>query len=167
MSHIYSFEFPGTREMFLSQLKQYPNSGQSFYRIDDCIVTVSDDGYTFGIEKGGHSGGYWFKPTVTETDGKLVFKGAIEDIRSIAAVKEKPKEIAKKCLLFVLLLPILLPIKIYQWIHLLIERIKAKIKKQPLPKKETAKKRTIRLENRLAHLMVDILNCVKIDESLS
>ncbi len=41
MSKNYSFEFSGTKEMFLNQLNKYPNNNQRFFYSDDYIMETS------------------------------------------------------------------------------------------------------------------------------
>ena len=86
MSKSYSFEFSGTKEMFLNQLNKYNNNNQRFFYFDDYIIELSDDDIRFGVARGGHSGGYWFVPTITELDGKTIFCGTIEYSDAYSAV---------------------------------------------------------------------------------
>ena len=80
MSKSYSFEFAGTKEMFLNQLNKYRNNDQRFFYFDDYIVELSNDEIHFGVERAGHSGGQWFIPTITECDNKITFNGTIQYI---------------------------------------------------------------------------------------
>ena len=85
VSKKYSFEFLGTKEIFLNQLKKFSvkkfsDTSQSFFYFDNYIVKVSNDEIRFGIARGGHSGGYWFVPTITEFDNKVLFCGTIKYI---------------------------------------------------------------------------------------
>ena len=80
MAKRYTFEFAGTKEDFLKQLDKYGNNNQKVFYIDDYIVDISDDVVSLGVARGGHSGGYWFVPTITEIDGKTTFCGSIEYI---------------------------------------------------------------------------------------
>lgn len=82
MSKTYYFEFFGTRDDFLKTLNQYPNNDHRIFYFNEYIVEIVKDQYYFGIERGGHSGGYWFKPTIIETDHTLLFSGNIEYIDS-------------------------------------------------------------------------------------
>ena len=56
MSKSYSFEFLGTKEMFLNQLDKYPNNNQKFFYFDDYIVELSNGDIRFGVARGGDSG---------------------------------------------------------------------------------------------------------------
>ena len=78
MKKTYTFEFSGSKAQFLNQLKQYPNAGRKFYYLNDYIIDLSEEDIRFGVARAGHSGGYWFLPTVTEAEGKTVFRGEIQ-----------------------------------------------------------------------------------------
>ena len=81
MEKCYSFEFPGTKAIFLSLLDEYPNSKHKEFYFDDYLIEVSGDEIRFGLSRDGHSGGgYWFIPSITERNGKTMFSGTIERI---------------------------------------------------------------------------------------
>ena len=150
LSQTFSFEYRGTRDMFLQTLNQYPNNDHKFYYFNDYIVEVSGDNYRFGVARGGHSGGYWFEPTITELDNKLIFSGQIKYIDSYTndkGAKKVVNKIEEGCLL-VILLPLLLIIKIYVLISLQIK----KIMRKPIIKEETP-------DDKLFYLMENLLNC--------
>ena len=115
MEKEYSFEFAGTKEMFLDQLNQYRNNYQECFFFNDYIVKLVDDEIHFGVERVGHSGGYWFVPTITEHNDKITFHGTIQ---YVGPQRDKPTEEENKpknwfnliCswLLYVILLPIIL-----------------------------------------------------------
>lgn len=70
MSKEYTFEFIGKKEEFFNILNSYPSntsySDDKFYYFDDFIVKVTGDEIHFGVARGGHSGGYWYVPSITE-----------------------------------------------------------------------------------------------------
>ena len=107
MSKSYSFDFLGTKEMFLNQLNKYPNNNQKFFYFDDYIVEISDNEVRFGVARGGHSGGYWFVPTITEHGGKTAFCGTIEYNDPYTSEKGVKKIVNKieKILLWIILIP--------------------------------------------------------------
>ena len=154
MSKNYCFEFHGTREQFSETLYQYPTNDRKFFYFNDYIVEITGDRYSFGVQRGGHSGGYWFIPTITEIGDKLLFSGTIEYIDSWTTTKDsKFRKIVDKIelgCLTVLLLPLILIVKLYQAIAKLIK----KIRKQPIVKEETP-------EDRLYYLMETLLNCTR------
>ena len=84
MPQNYIFEFNGTKEAFFNKLDSYPNNtsynGDKFYHFNDFIVKVMDNKIHFGVARGGHSGGYWFVPTITENDKWITFCGTVKYI---------------------------------------------------------------------------------------
>ncbi len=78
------------------------------------------------MQRGGHSDGYWFKPTVTDTDNKLLFSGSIEynDIYTKDSKLYKIKNKVEEICLLVFLLPVVLIIKLCILIINLIKKDK-------------------------------------------
>lgn len=150
MSKSYSFDFLGTKENFLNQLNKYPNNNQKFFYFDDYIVEISDNEVRFGVARGGHSGGYWFVPTITELDGKTTFCGTIEYVDPYTNEKGIKKIINKieEVLLWIILIPIIVVVKVYLFFSWLIR----KIFKRSKPKEES-------LEDKLYNLMENHLGC--------
>ena len=150
MSKSYSFEFSGTKEMFLNQLNKYPNNDEKFFYFNDYIVELSNDDIRFGVSRGGHSGGYWFVPTITEIDGKTTFCGTIEYVDPYTSEKGIKKIVNKieEVLLWIFLIPIIVVVKVYLFFSWLIR----KIFKRSKPKEES-------LEDKLYNLMENHLGC--------
>ena len=155
MSKKYTFEFPGTREDFLNSLKRFAHNASyadgTFYYFDDYIVKLVGDEIHFGIARGGHSGGYWFVPTITEFGDKMEFQGEIQYIGPDDNCGPFKKAIDKigDFLLYILLLPIVLIVRVYLFIEWLVR----KIINHPKPKEKTD-------EERLFDLMENYLGCV-------
>ena len=132
MSEEYIFEYPGTKQMFLDYIKQFPGNDNDFYYFDRYIIKFTGDEMHFGIE-GAHSGGYWFIPQITEYENKTEFRGSVQYIRNSFANEEiKCKKSVKYvmgnilgCFLFCLVLIITFPIFIIEWL-----KGKRKIKQQ-------------------------------------
>ena len=150
MSKSYSFDFLGTKENFLSQLNKYPNNNQKLFYFDDYIVEISDNEVRFGVARGGHSGGYWFVPTITEFDGKTTFCGTIEYVDPYTNEKGIKKIVNKieEVLLWIILIPIIVVVKVYLFFSWLIR----KIFKRSKHKEES-------LEDKLYNLMENHLGC--------
>ena len=150
MSKSYSFEFLGTKEVFLNQLKKYPNSDQKFFYFDDYIVELSNGDIRFGVARGGHSGGYWFVPTITEIDGKTTFCGTIEYNDPYTSEKGIKKIVNKieEILLWIILIPIIIIVKVYLFFSWVVR----KLFKRTKPREES-------LEDRLYNLMENHLGC--------
>lgn len=156
MSKAYIFEFSGTKEDFLNSLNRFSHntsySGDTFYYFHDYIIKKIGDEIHFGVARGGHSGGYWFIPTITDFGDRLEFRGEIRYIgpnHNSSAIKKTIDGIGE-FLLFVLLLPIFLVIKIYT----LMERLVRKICNRPKPKEKTN-------EEKLYELMENYLGCIE------
>jgi hypothetical protein len=155
MSKEYIFEYTGTKEELLGRLNRYHRHSYSdgdFYYFDDYIVKVTEDEIHFGVERGGHSGGYWFIPTITEHDHRLELRGTI---RYIGPDDDKHTNAFKKILewietvfLFILFLPVILICWIYQFIQWSVR----KIRKSPKPKTT---------EDKLFDLMENYFGCMR------
>ena len=70
MDKEYRFCYNGTKEIF-NQLLQKTNS-------EDYIISTIDGKISFGIERAGHSGGYWFVPDIVEYDDRIELVGKIQ-----------------------------------------------------------------------------------------
>ena len=156
MSREYIFEFPGTKDDFLNSLHRFNHSESyssgTFFYFDDYIVKLIDDEILFGVARGGHFGGYWFVPTITDLGNSIEFRGKIQYIGPNSNDGPIKKAIAKvdEFLLLVLLLPLALVFWLYRFIEWLIR----KICNRPKPKEKTNKER-------LFDLMVNYFGCTK------
>ena len=137
MSKNYTFIFSGTKEEFAAVLNKYRESEK--FRKDGFLIERNGDEFRFGIERGGHTGGFWYIPTITEADGKTVFSGKIG----------YPEKTTVGNILFT---PIALIIKLYFHILMLTEKWLG----HPPQREETT-------ENRLFTLMEDRLGCINKD----
>lgn len=134
MSKNYTFIFPGTREEFDDILNKYRESYE--FREDGFLIETNGDKLSFGIERSGYTRGFWYIPTITETDGKTVFSGKITCSE-------------KKTVGDILFTPIALIIKLYFHILLLTEK---RLGHPPQKEEKT--------EDRLFTLMEDRLGCI-------
>ena len=161
MSQEYLFEFSGTKEDFLNRLNRFSYriyGDIKSYDMRDYIIESVNGELRFGVERSGHSGGYWFIPTITEKENLTEFCGRIqyiapempEDTRSVfKKITDTIFETVGMILLFIFLLPFLL---VYQ-LYCLVEFLIRKICKLPLRPKNT--------EERLNDLMENRLGCVR------
>ncbi len=110
MSQEYIFEYPGTKQMFLDSLRKHSYSNSDFFYFNDYIIKIVGDKIHFGIERAGHSGGYWYVPEITEYENKIEFRGKIQYIGPVdnRTKFEKIKEGILACFFTVLLLPFIL-----------------------------------------------------------
>ena len=156
MPKVYVFEFRGTKEEFLNNLNQFRNNTTyadgTFYYLDDYIVKLVGDEIHFGIARGGHSGGYWFLPTIISFDDRIEFRGTILYIvpgSEKRGVFKKAIDCIEIFILTVLFFPIILVIRGYMFIEWLVRKIISR----PKPKQKTD-------EERLLDLMENYVGCV-------
>ena len=126
----YVFEFSGTKEEFLNNLNRFSHdttcSRGTFYYLDDYIVELIDEEIRFGVARGGHSGGYWFIPTITSFDNRIEFRGSI---RYIGPDGEKQGSFKKainsigEFLLLILILPIVIVIRGYMFLEWFVRKM--------------------------------------------
>ena len=145
MSKNYKFEFLGTKEEFICAINSLRRSRPFYY--GEYMIKITENEIRFGIERGGHSGGYWYIPTITENEDKTELYGEIcyigpEDNRS------KGRKIAD-ALFYILLFPIIVVFVLYGFIEMGIRKI------FKLSKPKTT-------EDKLFDLMQN-LGCKKID----
>lgn len=156
MAKEYAFEFHGTKEDILNIITSNKfdtsYSGTRYYYLNDYLIKIVDGEIHFGVERGGHSGGYWYVPQISEFENRIEFRGSIryigpEDDRSTIV---KILDAIGLGLLFILLLPMYIVAKLYA----LIEWIVRKICNRPKVKETTT-------EDKLFDLMENHLGCVK------
>ena len=139
MSKEYVFEFPGTKEDFMNSLNRFSHNASyfsgTFYYFDDYIVKLVGDEIHFGVARGGHSGGYWFVPTITDLGSKMEFRGKIRYVgpNNNRGSFKKAIDSVGEFLLLILILPIVLIIRGYMFMEWLVR----KIFNRPKPKKLT------------------------------
>lgn len=154
MSKEYVFEFFGTKEEFISKIvsnKSFINSSiAKTYYLDDYMISISENEISFGIQRAGHSGGYWYTPIITELEDRTVLKGKIkyigpdDDRSKIRKVADKIFEI----FFIILLIPLLLVLQLLELVIWFVN----KMLKRPKP---------ITKEGRLIKLMEQHLSCVR------
>ena len=156
MAKEYVFEFHGTKKDLLNVISSNKSDtsywGTKYVYLDDYIVKIIDGTIHFGVERGGHSGGYWYVPIMTELDNRILFCGKIRyigpnDDRGLFA---KTIDKVWECCLLILLIPFVVLFKLYEFIEWLVR----KICNRPKPKLKTT-------EDRLFDLMENYLGCVR------
>lgn len=134
----YVFEFPGTKAEFLRKLEPIP--GRTYYTgnyiyLDEYIVAQEEGHIRFGVARGGHSGGYWFIPEITEYEDRLELRGTITYIGP-GSRRSPAGQLCDKIemfLLTILFLPVLLIVKLYT----LTEWTVRKLLNRPKPREKT------------------------------
>lgn len=156
MEKVYTFIFPGTREALVERLNLYHHdtafSGAEYYYLGDYIVKIENGAFRFGVERGGHSRGYWFIPSATEEEGQLVFRGSIQHIGPKGKIGKFRKVIdgIELALLVLLLLPLVLLIRLCLFVRRSIKK---------LPKEKTT-------EEKMYDLMENHLGCIRKSETV-
>ncbi len=121
----------------------------------DLLYEDTPEGFDLGIERGGHSGGYWYRATLTETEAGSEMRGEIV-YRSLHGDGNRREEtkwekirgrlfIAVTCLLCVG--PILIAYAIRGAMVLI-----GKLRKKPV-------KSAMTTEEKLTHFMTEIMGC--------
>ena len=125
---------------------------EAVYESGHLLYEETPSGFYLGIERGGHSGGYWYIATLTETEDGTEMRGEIvfltfhgdEEVRKNA----KWKKISEWILIIIFFLPVLL-IALPTWgIMLLIGKLRGK----PV-------EATMSTEKKLTHFMTEVMGC--------
>ncbi len=113
------------------------------------------EGFDLGIERGGHSGGYWYRAVVTETEAGSEMRGEIvyRSLRGDGSYREETKGekirswlfIAVTCLLCIG--PILIAYAIWG-VMVLIGKLQKK-----------SVRSTMTTEEKLTHFMTEVMGC--------
>lgn len=132
----YTFVFHGTKGELMNAISNNRSDqgyfGTKYFYLDDYMIKFVDGIMHFGVQRGGHSGGYWFIPIVIKRDGETELRGKIryigpgDDQVLAARIIDKIWE----CCLMILLLPLFLVSRLYQ----LIEWVVRKLRNRPKPK---------------------------------
>jgi hypothetical protein len=150
MAKKYVFRFKGTKEMFLNRFQWSNDISDDKERckyINEYIIKLIGDKIHFGVDRGGHSGGYWYVPEITEFDDYIELRGKIkyesDETNALIRFCDKLAEV----ILYILFLPIIGIIELYTLIR--------KLCNKPVPKAQST-------EDKLFDLMINHLNCTLI-----
>ena len=122
----------------------------------EMLYEDTEAGFDLGVSRGGHSGGFWYTATLTETEDGTEMRGEIvfrtfhgdEEVRKNA----KWKKISEWILIVIFFLPVLL-IALPTWgILLLIGKLRGK----PV-------EATMSTEEKLTHFMTEVMGCNTIE----
>ena len=150
---IYIFTTPLPPADFRLNLREtVQNSGHLLYE-------DTPSGFDLGIERGGHSGGYWYAATMTETEAGTEMRGEIvyRSLHGDGSYREATKWEKVKETLFVILVGLLclIPILVIYAIQGIL-RLIGKIRKKPL-------EITMSTEEKLTHFMTEVMGCNTIE----
>ena len=144
----YNFLFSGTPEQFEAAVERY--RADAFERGDGSYLFDKENGnYLFGVCRGGHMGGYWYCPSYSYADGKLLISGKIRylDDRSRQKGVKKALNTISDILSVIFLSPLILIV--------LTVRGAAYIARKICPKQKPQSEE----EKALLSLMIERLNC--------
>ena len=121
----------------------------------DLLCEDTPEGFDLGIERGGHSGGYWYVATLTERDGQTAMSGEIV-YRSFHSNGEYREETKWEKILgwigIVLLIIIFLPVILIALAVTGIMEFIGRLRKNPL-------KATMSTEEKLTYFMTEVMGC--------
>ena len=146
----YAFTTPLPPADFKQKLRE------AVYDSGHLLYEDTPSGFDLGIERGGHSGGYWYTATLTETENGTEMRGEIvfrtfhgdEEVRKNA----KWKKISEWILIVIFFFPVLL-IALPTWgIMLLIGKLRGK----PV-------EATMSTQEKLTHFMTEVMGCNTIE----
>ena len=149
----YVYQYPHSKEHLLDKLNDRRGINHNYCFGDYLIDIKNDDFFFLGVQRGGHSGGYWYVARIEENEyGTTSIRGRIvyNPDNNGNPQKETIMEKIEFILLNVILLPIILVIKSIQFIRILL--LKIQNKPVPCPGEEM----------KLDKFMIDYLCCKKL-----
>lgn len=150
---VFKYRYPFFKDSLLNKL----NDRHSIYHNWNCgeyLIRIKNDNRFFlGVERVGHSSGYWFVADIDETasegitiSGKIIYEPDDDGNEQIKSFKDK----ISKALLYVILSPVILICNIIDFFH----DTCLKISKKPIPLPNP--------EIKLDKFMIEYLCCQKI-----
>ena len=128
------------------------NSGHLLYE-------DAPNGFDLGIERGGHSGGYWYTATMTETEAGTEMRGEIvyRSLHGDGSYREATKWEKVKDVIFTVFVALLclIPILVIYAVQGIL-RLIGKIRKKPL-------EITMSTEEKLTRFMTEVMGCNAIE----
>jgi hypothetical protein len=132
---------------------------EAVYNDGSLLYEDTPNGFNLGIERGGHSGGYWYTATLTETEDGTEMRGEIvyRSLHGDGSYREATKWEKVKETLFVILVGLLclIPILIIYAIQGIL-RLIGKLRGKPL-------EITLSTEEKLTHFMTEVMGCNTIE----
>ena len=136
------------------------NLREAVYDSGHLLYEDTPNGFDLGIERGGHSGGYWYVATLTETENGTEMRGEMvyRSLHGDGSYREATKWEKVKETLFVVLVGLLclIPILIIYAVQGIL-RLIGKIRKKPL-------EITMSTEEKLTHFMTEVMGCSVLEE---
>ena len=150
---VFAFTTPLPPTDFKLNLREtVQNSGHLLYE-------ETPSGFDLGIERGGHSGGYWYTATMTETEAGTEMRGEIvyRSLHGDGSYREATKWEKAKDVIFTVFVALLclIPILVIYAVQGIL-RLIGKIRKKPL-------EITMSTEEKLTHFMTEVMGCSTIE----
>jgi hypothetical protein len=150
---VFAFTTPFPPADFKQKLRE------AVYDSGHLLYEDTPSGFDLGIERGGHSGGYWYTATMTETEAGTEMRGEIvyRSLHGDGSYREATKWEKAKETLFVILVGLLclIPILVIYAVQGIL-RLIGKIRKKTL-------EITMSTEEKLTHFMTEVMGCNTIE----
>ena len=135
------------------------NLREAVYNAGDLLYEDTPNGFDLGIERGGHSGGYWYTATLNKMEGGTEMRGEIvyRSLHGDGSYREATKWEKAKDILFTVFIALLflIPILIFYAVEG-IARLVGKLRGKPV-------KWTLSTEEKLIHFMTEVMGCNTIE----
>ena len=135
------------------------NLREAVYNAGDLLYEDTPNGFDLGIERGGHSGGYWYTATLNKMEGGTEMRGEIvyRSLHGDGSYREATKWEKAKDIIFTVFIALLflIPILIFYAVEG-IARLVGKLRGKPV-------KWTLSTEEKLIHFMTEVMGCNTIE----
>ena len=135
------------------------NLREAVYNAGDLLYEDTPSGFDLGIERGGHSGGYWYTATLNKMEGGTEMRGEIvyRSLHGDGSYREATKWEKAKDIIFTAFIALLflIPILIFYAVEG-IARLVGKLRGKPV-------KWTLSTEEKLIHFMTEVMGCNTIE----
>ena len=135
------------------------NLREAVYNAGDLLYEDTPNGFDLGIERGGHSGGYWYTATLNKMEGGTEMRGEIvyRSLHGDGSYREATKGEKAKDIIFTVFITLLflIPILIFYAVEG-IARLVGKLRGKPV-------KWTLSTEEKLIHFMTEVMGCNTIE----
>ena len=135
------------------------NLREAVYNAGDLLYEDTPNGFDLGIERGGHSGGYWYTATLNKMEGGTEMRGEIvyRSLHGDGSYREATKWEKAKDIIFTAFIALLflIPILIFYAVEG-IARLVGKLRGKPV-------KWTLSTEEKLIHFMTEVMGCNTIE----
>ena len=136
------------------------NLREAVYDSGHLLYEDTQNGFDLGIERGGHSGGYWYAATLTEIEDGTEMRGEIvyRSLHGDGSYRESTKWEKAKDVIFTVFVALLclIPILVIYAVQGIL-RLIGKLRGKPV-------EATMSTEEKLTHFMTEVMGCSVLDE---